>query len=283
MSERVARDLVERINTDPGFAALLASDPEAALGGHDLTDAERRRLLDLGADVAGGVERLETRVSRSSLVFGSLGHGAAHDSLPGAHAHLPGAHTPAPLPDISPGDSANAAPADAGVNIYEGAPVGSGGWHLPPPDTAHAPSDMWPSHPAAHIDAAVMAPAGTGVDPTAHQGWDSAWTQPGGAQAHGSGIWQLPGSASDSAAPSADQPIDGIGQEVERIPGLGQLFSAGEALASRGHSVPGDVVDTFTSLGGSVVSSMETAVTTSIMDGIGAGEQVIHRLSAIRW
>ncbi len=59
-----ARDLiVERAMTDPGFRALLAKDPAAALVSYDLTP-EERAMFHAGAARA---ERLEDRMSKSDL------------------------------------------------------------------------------------------------------------------------------------------------------------------------------------------------------------------------
>jgi hypothetical protein len=101
-------DVLERLLTDPPFAAALAADPDVALAGYRL-DAGEAELLrsqvagDTGADVA----RVETRTSKSSTfgllapfaamggVVDSLGHSLAaepgHTSGFGAdHGHTSG-------------------------------------------------------------------------------------------------------------------------------------------------------------------------------------------------
>ncbi|HEX5588845.1 MAG TPA: Os1348 family NHLP clan protein [Candidatus Limnocylindrales bacterium] len=65
-------DVLERLVTDAGFRARLASDPSAALAGYDLTPSDLQLLssqLDMTAGSSGGVE---ARTSKAGL-FGLLG------------------------------------------------------------------------------------------------------------------------------------------------------------------------------------------------------------------
>ena len=81
------------------------------------------------------------------------------------------------------------------------------------------------------------------------------------------------GHAADAIAP-AGSPIDGA-------TGPGDAISAAVSMVERTHQVPSDVLDTFTSLGQTVVSSMTTAVTTSIGDGVSVGEGAAERVLSI--
>lgn len=63
MSADAVHQVLERALNDAAFRDLLASDPDAALGAYDLTDAERATF---GSGTA-KVERLEERVSKNDL------------------------------------------------------------------------------------------------------------------------------------------------------------------------------------------------------------------------
>lgn len=63
MSAEAVHQVLERALGDAAFRELLASDPDAALAGYDLTDAERATF---GSGTA-RVERLEERVSKNDL------------------------------------------------------------------------------------------------------------------------------------------------------------------------------------------------------------------------
>jgi hypothetical protein len=80
-------DVLERLLTDPPFAAALAADPDVALAGYTL-DAGEAELLrsqvagDTGADVA----RVETRTNKSST-FGLLAPFAAMSGVVDSFGH----------------------------------------------------------------------------------------------------------------------------------------------------------------------------------------------------
>lgn len=66
MSADQVQRVLDRAMSEPEFREQLARDPDAALGGYDLTAEERARF---GSGTA-RVERLEPRVSKSDLTAG---------------------------------------------------------------------------------------------------------------------------------------------------------------------------------------------------------------------
>ncbi len=91
MSQKAVDDLISRMATDPGFHALVRSDPATALAGLDLTEDERTLLLALAPDHDEHVTRLAPRSSKSALFFGTALHDAAATPAHGAAssaAHL---------------------------------------------------------------------------------------------------------------------------------------------------------------------------------------------------
>ena len=71
MSQEQVQDVVGRAVADPAFRTVLFNDPNQALAGYDLTDAEIAALRGLtpeqfDADAAD----LESRISRSTIYHG---------------------------------------------------------------------------------------------------------------------------------------------------------------------------------------------------------------------
>jgi hypothetical protein len=76
--------VLERLLTDPGFAAALAADPATALGGYQLSPDELELLYAQVSTDPGGERQVEQRTSKASL-FGLLSPlagaiGLTHDS-----------------------------------------------------------------------------------------------------------------------------------------------------------------------------------------------------------
>ncbi len=63
LTQEAREAIVDRAMSDPGFRALLARDPAAALADYDLTP-EERAMFQTGTARA---ERLEDRMSKSDL------------------------------------------------------------------------------------------------------------------------------------------------------------------------------------------------------------------------
>jgi hypothetical protein len=296
MSEQVLRAVVERMAADRAFAALVEQNPDAALAAYDLTEEERAAVLALGDDATGGAHPLAPRVTKSSLVFGHLGRGVDHlgDTHPAAshdvsfdvgvpaHGAVDGGWTPG---FDAAGTASPALAHGSGVDIFEGPPSG---WSLPDPGV-HAGAGLAGLSGSPWEHGGGLDPASLPTDVTAHGPlWDAS-AAPG--TAGDIAVWHLPehgqggdavlgGGAPVVATPSA---LDGAGGEVERIPGVGQLFAAGLALGEAAGHVPGDVLDTFGSLGHSVVSSMTTAITTSVSDGFSVAATPVRYIEDIRW
>src|SRR5690348_649511 len=78
--------VLERLVTDPGFAAALAADPAAALAGYRLDADEVALLRSQVTGDTGGERRGEERTSKASMMglLGSLG------GLGGGHEHVAG-------------------------------------------------------------------------------------------------------------------------------------------------------------------------------------------------
>src|SRR3954465_8834533 len=93
--------VLERLLTDPPFAAALAADPAVALAGYRLDESEAELLRSqVVGDTAADVAKVETRTNKSST-FGLLapfaargrrgepvGHGLAGGADVSAHAGL---------------------------------------------------------------------------------------------------------------------------------------------------------------------------------------------------
>lgn len=92
-------DVLERLVTDPGFAAALAADPAAALAGYRLEPDEIELLRSQVSADTGGQTAVEVRANQSSL-FGMLSPiVGAVGGLPGIGDPLPGTR-PAPEPTV---------------------------------------------------------------------------------------------------------------------------------------------------------------------------------------
>jgi hypothetical protein len=104
MSETVFHEVVERMAADPEFAASVAADPPAALGGLDLSPEERDTLATLTSDASAGASALGTRQSKSAMLptslFGAAHHHVVHTEAPVTHTdlghHATGLHHHAP-------------------------------------------------------------------------------------------------------------------------------------------------------------------------------------------
>lgn len=66
MSAEGVQRILDRAMSEPAFRELLSRDPDAALGGYELTPEERARFSSGSARA----ERLEPRVSKSDLSAG---------------------------------------------------------------------------------------------------------------------------------------------------------------------------------------------------------------------
>jgi hypothetical protein len=97
-------EVLERLLTDPPFAAALAADPDLALAGYRLEPGEAELLRSqVAGDTAADVAKVETRTSKSSTfgllapfaalggVVDSFGHALAQPA-PGAGGGVAGAH-----------------------------------------------------------------------------------------------------------------------------------------------------------------------------------------------
>jgi hypothetical protein len=87
-------DVLERLLTDPPFAAALAADPAVALAGYRLADDEVALLRSqVAGDTAADVAKVETRTNKSST-FGLLAPFAALGGLSDTVGHsLAAGHT----------------------------------------------------------------------------------------------------------------------------------------------------------------------------------------------
>ncbi|TMC47661.1 MAG: hypothetical protein E6J14_14950 [Chloroflexi bacterium] len=204
-------------------------------------------------------------------------------------------------------------PHGSGVDIFEGVPAG---WSLPEPgahgdagvaglggspweasagvDTASMPADAashnlaWDAMPAHAVGTGVATDPGA-LSIGAHGDASGGWSPPGGGG--DAAVWQLPqhgdgteaGLGGGGVAGTGAVVLGGPGADVERIPGLGELFASGTAVGELAGGVPVDVLDTFGSLGHSVVASMTTAITTSVGDAFSVGAAPIRYIEDINW
>jgi hypothetical protein len=80
-------DVLERLLTDPPFAAALAADPDLALAGYRLDAAEAALLRSqVAGDTAADVAKVETRTNKSST-FGLLAPFAAMGGVVDSFGH----------------------------------------------------------------------------------------------------------------------------------------------------------------------------------------------------
>ncbi|MEH1123596.1 hypothetical protein [Micromonospora sp. CPCC 206061] len=127
-------DVLERLVTDPAFAAALAADPAAVLAGYQLEPDEIDLLCSQVSADTGGQTAVEVRANQSSL-FGML------SPIVGAVGGLPGigdsfadaTSRPAPEPTAPLPQPGGLAPPGEGIGVpgYRegfGAPSGQGGF-----------------------------------------------------------------------------------------------------------------------------------------------------------
>ncbi|MFG1602733.1 hypothetical protein [Actinoplanes sp. NPDC049265] len=135
-------DVLERLLTDPSFAAALAADPDAALAGYRL-DAGEIDLLrsQVSGDAGRAAAAVEGRTTKSSTfgLFSSLGDFSAFGSAAGAAAHHIGevaAPTGSALGAASADGALGVAPASGAFGaasahgVLGDAPVGGSGGAL---------------------------------------------------------------------------------------------------------------------------------------------------------
>ena len=74
MSQEALAKVVERASTDAGFRSQLASNPESALAGYDLTAEERAAVLSGDAGQTGSIG-VDARISKmdNSGPWGQMG------------------------------------------------------------------------------------------------------------------------------------------------------------------------------------------------------------------
>jgi hypothetical protein len=91
-------DVLERLVSDPGFRRALSDDPDRALEGYDLTDADREMLAAQVSEDAGVGGGLEQRTSKSALagLFGT-GGGSGQSDLDFLSRHAEHGDGDAPL------------------------------------------------------------------------------------------------------------------------------------------------------------------------------------------
>ena len=134
---------LERLLTDPSFAAALAADPDAALAGYRLDEAESVLLRSqVAGDTSGAAATVETRTTKSST-FGLLSSlwewtGPGSTSGPGvtagtgATAGLAATRAADAVEDLGAGQGPGTAPAGWGTGGMSGAREGLGdapaGW-----------------------------------------------------------------------------------------------------------------------------------------------------------
>ncbi len=81
MSVDAVNAVVQLAMDDPAFRSRLATDPQAALAGFDLTAEERARFVAGGAKA----ERLEERISRTNLSAAVSATTSAPELRPPSH------------------------------------------------------------------------------------------------------------------------------------------------------------------------------------------------------
>ncbi|GAA0802489.1 hypothetical protein [Spirilliplanes yamanashiensis] len=146
--------VLERLLTDPGFAAALAAAPGPALAGYDLTPDEVALLCSQAGGDCAPPSQVERRVTKSSAfgLFGPLlgggaeqgfgaapagasgfGGGTAYHSVPGDDAGPPPGLgvVPAPAPAV-----VELGPAERAVSGFGAAPAGSAGFGAAPAEAS---------------------------------------------------------------------------------------------------------------------------------------------------
>ena len=81
MSVDAVNAVVQLAMDDPAFRIRLATDPQAALAGFDLTAEERARFVAGGARA----ERLEERISKTNLSAAVMATTSAPELRPPSH------------------------------------------------------------------------------------------------------------------------------------------------------------------------------------------------------
>ncbi|GAA2515737.1 hypothetical protein [Pilimelia columellifera] len=117
--------VLERLVTDPGFAAALAANPTAALSGYQLDDAEAALLRSQAGGPVGAPSAVEQRTSQSS-VFGLLS-GAVWPEGAAPAAAAGGGGSTGFGPASSGGGTAGFGPAPSGGGVAGFGPAPSGG------------------------------------------------------------------------------------------------------------------------------------------------------------
>jgi len=210
--------VLERLVSDPSFAAALSADPAGTLAGYQLSADERALLHSQVSGDAGGQTAVETRANQSS-VFGMLTPLAGLGGLTEA---------------VGFGQSAGGGIGHAvGTGLNQ--PTGAGFGQAVPPAEGFGVA----------TGGSGSGPAGAGVGQTIGAGWGSGTAGLGeAAYAEGFGASTGTGSAGLGSATAGGGLAglgDAIGQDLSQAPAMGSSASMADVAPPEGYHTRVDV------------------------------------------